>query len=628
MGTLRSGRLQPWGVALATLVVVLGVLVTQPAGASTSPLPVSDIATATPPLGGAGNMTGDTVAFTSSSGVAGTATFASSVSDFATVAPGSLTFLTPMLATASGPGTGTYPANAGDTLVVWNSGTTTSPNYSYFDATTQSPSGSGVAFMGFTLTNSGGTLSLCVTASSCDQNNAATDNVFGLPPLAVNGGGTQSGWSLAQSMTVGATVETTGGTLGTGSYSLTISNPGTSGSGAGAGTGTGTGTGTGSSSGTPLPAANVDTATAASPGAGNVAGDTVAFTSSSGVTGTATYASSVSDFATVTNGSIDVTLPSFIASASATGSGTTPANAGDALAVWNSGSASSPLYTYVDVTTQSAATSVNGGTVGFSFINPGGTATLCQQAYCGAPNSSPVVFESPIAGGTVGAQSGWNVNIGVPPTSFTIVTTGGTLGTGTYSETITTAGFTGAAGGSGTGSSGPPTLAVAAQHGQVGHSLTMQVTGNVTGLSVAYSVTNGTASGCSITGDTLVATSAGTCMVVATEIAPGNITVTTSTPTAISFVLPAKPAAITTGFAVNASVLSVAAKRSLIALSKKLTPGAKVVVTGFARANVALARRRAIAAANFLRSHVHVVAVVRVVTKFSANKVTVITLKQ
>ena len=607
MRTLRSRRTQSWSAALATLVAVVGVLVAGPASASNLPLPASVISTATAPLGGAGNSSGDTVTFTSPSGTTGTATFASSVSDFATVGSGSLTFLTPILATANGAGTGVNPANAGDALVIWNSGTTSSPTYSYFDATTESPAGSGAAFVGFSLTNSGGTVKVCVTGSGCDQNNTATDLVYGRPSLMYEVPGS-SGWTLAPAITESATVETTGGSLGTGSYSLTISYPGPASS--------GTGTGTGTSGGSPLPAANVATTAAASPGVGNVVGDTVAFTSSSGIAGTATYASSISDFATVTEGLINVSLP-FVASASATGSGTTPANAGDALGVWNSGTASSPLYTYVDVTSQSATTDVNGGMVGFSFINPGGSTSM-------------TAFESIIAGGTAGAQSGWTTDIAVPPSDLTIFTTGGTLGTGSYGETISTAGFSGGTGtGTGSGTGLSSSISVAAQSGVIGQALALQVLGTVSGgLSVTYSVSNGTATGCSITGGNLVANTAGTCMVVATEVAPGNVTIATSSATPISFALPAKPGAITAGFAAKASILSAASKSALVALAKKLIPGATVVVTGFARANASLARRRALAAANFLRNKVSIKVIVKIVTKSSQNKDTVTTLRQ
>jgi uncharacterized protein YjbI with pentapeptide repeats len=95
----------------------------------------------------------------------------------------------------------------------------------------------------------------------------------------------------------------------------------------------------------------------------------------------------------------------------------------------------------------------------------------------------------------------------------------------------------------------------------------------------------------------------------------------------LSYTAP-KPATVSVTFTSKSSVLSAAAKRVLLALSKKLVSGASVTVTGYAKGNVVLARSRATATSKYLSSKIKIHATLKTVTSASLNKVTVITTKQ
>jgi uncharacterized protein YjbI with pentapeptide repeats len=95
----------------------------------------------------------------------------------------------------------------------------------------------------------------------------------------------------------------------------------------------------------------------------------------------------------------------------------------------------------------------------------------------------------------------------------------------------------------------------------------------------------------------------------------------------LSYTAP-KPATVSVTFTSKSSVLSAAAKRVLLALSKKLVSGASVTVTGYAKGNVVLARSRAMTASRYLAGKIKVHATLKTVTSVSVNRVTVITTKQ
>jgi len=80
-------------------------------------------------------------------------------------------------------------------------------------------------------------------------------------------------------------------------------------------------------------------------------------------------------------------------------------------------------------------------------------------------------------------------------------------------------------------------IAVTSVSGVLGQSLTLVTSGGSGTGAITYTVTNGTATGCTVSGATLKATTAGTCLVTATKVADVNYAATTST-TTVNFVNP------------------------------------------------------------------------------------------
>ncbi len=121
---------------------------------------------------------------------------------------------------------------------------------------------------------------------------------------------------------------------------------------------------------------------------------------------------------------------------------------------------------------------------------------------------------------------------------------------------------------------------------------------------VTFSVTNGTATGCVISGTSLTATTAGTCLVTATKAADTTYTSITSSATSISFAKKATPlpAQVNVGFTYLSSTLNGAMRARLAKLVAKLKAGASVTVTGYGQKNAAVAKARALAVEKFLKS--------------------------
>jgi outer membrane protein OmpA-like peptidoglycan-associated protein len=173
-------------------------------------------------------------------------------------------------------------------------------------------------------------------------------------------------------------------------------------------------------------------------------------------------------------------------------------------------------------------------------------------------------------------------------------------------------------------------LAITTLSGRVGSDLVLATKGGSGTGAVSYVVTDGSATGCAITNGVLRSKSAGTCIVTATRAADATYEVVSSLPTTITMhpALAVKPSTVTVRFAAAKSVLSAADKNSLTALAKKLSAGASVTITGYAKGNTTVAMRRATAVANFLKSKVRVTTTLKVVTKSLVSEVTVTTTKQ
>jgi hypothetical protein len=191
-----------------------------------------------------------------------------------------------------------------------------------------------------------------------------------------------------------------------------------------------------------------------------------------------------------------------------------------------------------------------------------------------------------------------------------------------------------------------------------------------------YSVTNGSATGCSVLGTTLSATSPGTCIVTATMAGDNNFAAVSSAATTVTFPAtgspgggggsggvggsgggggtgagggtgggggstssppPAPPSSTTPSqlpiprevtYAANERSLSAKDKAILKALAAKLATGATISVTGYAFHNSTLARERAIAVANYLKSIDELRVTVKINTTSRVGKVMVVTTRQ
>lgn len=148
---------------------------------------------------------------------------------------------------------------------------------------------------------------------------------------------------------------------------------------------------------------------------------------------------------------------------------------------------------------------------------------------------------------------------------------------------------------------------------------------------VTFAAAKGTAAGCKISGSSLRATSAGTCVVIATKAGDASYLRVSSSATTITFapkVSSALPAVVTVLFTAKSSALSARSKVALQALAKQLRAGASVTVTGYAMGNTALAQGRATTIANYLWSRGAVLVTIKSVTTVAVDKATVTTLKQ
>jgi hypothetical protein len=171
-------------------------------------------------------------------------------------------------------------------------------------------------------------------------------------------------------------------------------------------------------------------------------------------------------------------------------------------------------------------------------------------------------------------------------------------------------------------------LSITSTSGHVGTALHLVTSGGSGGGLVSFSVVNGTATGCALTGGSLSAQSAGTCVVTATKAADSNFDAVSSDATAIAMALPARPSKVTARFVKSSRTLSASAKSELRVLARKLLPGATVTVTGYAKDQSALALSRATAVADYLKRLVKVRVILKTVTTSPSNQTIVTTIEQ
>jgi hypothetical protein len=175
-------------------------------------------------------------------------------------------------------------------------------------------------------------------------------------------------------------------------------------------------------------------------------------------------------------------------------------------------------------------------------------------------------------------------------------------------------------------------LKVTTLGGWLGTPLTLRTLGGSGTGTVTFSVTNGSALGCTVKGSSLSATKAGTCLVTATKGADVNYGPVSTPSTAVTMLArptSARPAIVSLAFTGTSSALSAGARNALMALANKLLPGASLTVTGFAKGNPGLALRRANATARVLKADAHgaIHVTLRAVTSVPKSVVTVATTK-
>jgi outer membrane protein OmpA-like peptidoglycan-associated protein len=75
-------------------------------------------------------------------------------------------------------------------------------------------------------------------------------------------------------------------------------------------------------------------------------------------------------------------------------------------------------------------------------------------------------------------------------------------------------------------------------------------------------------------------------------------------------------------FAAKSSTLTTQNKTTLLAFSKKLVAGESIALTGYARANAPLARKRALAVATYLTQYLRLNVTIKATTNTASDKVT------
>jgi len=171
-------------------------------------------------------------------------------------------------------------------------------------------------------------------------------------------------------------------------------------------------------------------------------------------------------------------------------------------------------------------------------------------------------------------------------------------------------------------------LSITTLSGHVGTPLILNTSGGFAGGTITFAADDGTATDCEVAGHSLGASSAGTCIVTASEAADSANASVSSSPTTITFaakVAIVPPGPVTVIFAAKSGTLSDTAETILQALVKKLATGDSVTCTGYAKDNAALANRRATAVANYLSHRIKLHLTIKRVTDLRANKTTVTT---
>lgn len=161
-----------------------------------------------------------------------------------------------------------------------------------------------------------------------------------------------------------------------------------------------------------------------------------------------------------------------------------------------------------------------GSTIAFQVVTSGATPTLSVSS--GTPLPAGVTFTDNRDG--TGTLAGPAPAIGAHP--FTLVANNGIGGNQTQAFTLTVTKLLQAP------------LVLTSVVGVAGTPLPLTTSGGSGAGAITYAVANGTASGCTVSGGSLSATSAGTCTVTATKAGDATYQPRSSAPTAVAFKLP------------------------------------------------------------------------------------------
>ena len=148
-------------------------------------------------------------------------------------------------------------------------------------------------------------------------------------------------------------------------------------------------------------------------------------------------------------------------------------------------------------------------------------------------------------------------------------------------------------------------LVISSVHATYGRSFTLHTTGGSGTGGLSFTVANGSATGCTLNGATLKSATPGTCIVTATKANDSTYASIFSSATTVTFAKLAVPRAVRVTFANNSAGLTGAARNAIVVLVRKLTVHSVVSITGYAKGNAVLARRRASVAETYLIQRLH-----------------------
>ena len=148
-------------------------------------------------------------------------------------------------------------------------------------------------------------------------------------------------------------------------------------------------------------------------------------------------------------------------------------------------------------------------------------------------------------------------------------------------------------------------LIVTSVNATYGRPFGLSTTGGSGTGAITFTVANGTATGCVVTGLALTSATAGTCLVTATKASDTTYVSVSSAATTVTFAKLAIPGAVRLTFTKNSSNLTGAARNAIVVLIRKLTIHSVVSITGYAKGNAGLAHRRAAAAEKYLSQRLH-----------------------